>query len=134
MARLSDWETRLNAYLASVKGQPYQYGTLDCALFAASAAAAITGVDNAKAFRGKYSTQAGSIKALKRIGKGNLEKTFDHFYPERPLGFVRRGDLVFDGESVGVCVGAHALFIGEQDGREGLYRVARSEWQKGWAV
>jgi hypothetical protein len=89
-----------------------------------------TGVDNAAAFRGAYSTELGAAKALRRIGAGDIESTFDSFYPERPIGFARRGDLVFNGEAVGVCIGAVAVFLSD----DGYSHVPRAQWQKVWAV
>lgn len=136
--RLSTWEARLNTYLAERRAMPFAYGSNDCALFAAGAVEAMTGQDPAASFRGAYRSVAGSVRALREIGAGTLEATLDTLFPSIAAGFVRRGDLVWNGEAVGICIGAVALFVGsEVEGeaaREGLLRVPRAEWVKGWRV
>lgn len=133
-ARLPDWEQRLSDYIADNSDAVFQWGVLDCALFSCGAVQAIRGDDPAIDFRGKYSTAAGSARALKRYGEGSLEATFDARFEQKPVGYLGRGDLVWDGEAVGVCMGAHALFVGEKDGIDGIYSTPRSQWVKGWAV
>lgn len=132
--RLSTWEARLGTYLAERRTMPFAWGSNDCALFAAGAVEAMTGSDPAAAFRGAYRSMAGSVRALKQHGAGTLEATIDALFPAIPTGFVRRGDLVWNGEAVGVCVGAVALFVGQEGDAAGLVRVPRAEWVKGWRV
>lgn len=134
MQRLSNWEELLGEYLAGCEGRAFEYGTLDCALFASSAVEAMTGTDPAADFRGQYDSLHGSIRALRQIGNGTLEATFDARFPLIPIGFARRGDLAFVDGSVGVVVGGTAALIGETDTKPGLVYRDRSEWQKAWAV
>lgn len=134
MTRRPDWEARLHAYLESVAGKPFAWGSHDCCLFAAGAVKAITGDDPMPEFRGRYTTAAGSVRALKRYGAGTLEETIDGKFPERPVAFARRGDLAFVNGMVGVVVGGDALFVGEEDGTEGLVRFPRAAWAKCWGV
>lgn len=134
MTRLPDWEARLAAYLASVAGLPHAYGSHDCALHAANAVIALTDEDPAARFRGRYSTQIGSLRALRRYGEGTLEATFDAAFPEIPCAFAQRGDIVLRDGSVGVCLGGDAAFVGEEGGLPGLVRFPRREWAKAWAV
>ena len=93
MSRLPDWEERLHAYLASRAGAEHAYGVIDCCLFSADAVEAMTGHDPAAAFRGRYSSAAGSARALKRYGAGTLEATIDTMFEAIPVAFARRGDL-----------------------------------------
>lgn len=132
--RLPDWEGRLSDYIASAHAAGFAYGALDCALFFAGAVIACRGDDPAAEFRGKYRTRTGSIRALRTIGAGDLESTLDAKFEQKPVAFLQRGDGVWDGEAVGVCMGPFALFIGATEGVDGLYRVERREWLKGWAV
>lgn len=134
MIRKSTWEAGLNAYLATKRSEPFVWGANDCALFIAGAVEAMTGVDPARAYRGQYKTAAGSAKALKRIGAGTLETTLDATFEPVSTGFIRRGDLVWNGDSVGVCIGAEAVFVGEEGSVAGLVRIPRREWAKGWRV
>jgi len=140
MTRRNDWEARLSDYMTRVSKTAFAYGQHDCALFAAGAVEAMTGTDFAAAYRGKYRSVAGSIRALKRYGAGTLEATMDALFAERPIAFARRGDLVLFSGSLGICIGADALFVTEtqaDDHRiigEGLERVPRDLWDKAWAV
>lgn len=134
MIRRSTWEADLSAYIASVRALPYAYGEHDCGLFVAGAVLAMTGEDPGAPFRGQYSTDLGAAKALKKFGAGDLRSTLDrHFHP-RPIGRLQRGDLVWDGNAVGVCMGSYALFVGEEGEREGLVRIERTSWAGGWRV
>lgn len=140
IARLPDWEQRLAAYLDEVRTTPFRYGRHDCALYAAGAVLAMTGSDLADAYRGRYRSVAGSIRLLRTQGQGTLEATVDALFTERAVGFARRGDLAMHGGSLGVVIGADAMFITEtqaDDHRvvgQGLERVPRALWDKAWAV
>ncbi|MES2289288.1 MAG: hypothetical protein V4530_06070 [Pseudomonadota bacterium] len=134
LVRLSDWETPLNALIAARWTTPLDWGVHDCALWGADVVAAETGVDHGTKFRGKYSDAAGAAKALRDFGGGTITRTFDMFLPRRPIGNLRRGDLVMVGKdrdgAVGVVVGADALLIGEA----GLVRRPMAMWERGWGV
>jgi hypothetical protein len=130
MNRFSNWEALLNDYIASMIHEVHSYGTLDCAMFASGAVLAMTGYDPALEFRGKYKTELGAAKALRQIGNGDLESTFDAKLTPIEAGFAKRGDLVFVDGNVGVCFGAFGLFIDD----DGLQRVERNHFLKGWAV
>lgn len=133
--RLPDWEQRLIEYLTPLmEAAEFRWGQLDCALFVADAVLDMTGEDIAAPFRGRYSTAVGSARALKRYGSGDLKSTFDTLLPARPIGYARRGDVVMSDGAVGICMGAFALFIGERDGFDALYRCDRSEWSHAWSV
>lgn len=63
MQRYRDWQSRLQACLAERRARPFEWGSLDCVLFAADCVEACTGVDLAAMYRGTYSdaTSAGRI-------------------------------------------------------------------------
>ncbi|WP_206431078.1 hypothetical protein [Sphingomonas sp. ABOLE] len=134
MTRLLDWEARLADYLASVADRPMAWGSHDCALHAAHAILALTGEDHATAYRGRYQTARGAARALRRQGHADVEAQFDVLFPAIAPAFAQRGDIVQRGDAVGVCIGAEALFVGEEGEREGLVRVPRREWTKAWAI
>jgi hypothetical protein len=54
--RYPDWQTRLDVFLRENGNRRFKYGEWDCCLFVASAIEAMTGVDPAQKYRGKYST------------------------------------------------------------------------------
>lgn len=132
--RLPDWVDRLADFITETRDVPFVWGQQDCALWAAAAAAAQTGEDRAADFRGQYDTHAGALQALRDIGSGTLLKTYQARYPEKPKANAMRGDLIWNGFAIGVCMGGYALFLGEPDGEPGLVRVQRADWKRAFAV
>jgi hypothetical protein len=132
--RRADWEIRLGDYLASVADRPFAWGNHDCALHSANAVLAMTGIDFAKRFRGRYRTAIGSVRALKRYGAGTLEGTIDAMFPTIGRAFAGRGDLVMHAGALGICVGGDGLFVGEEGGAAGLVRIPRAAWSKAWRI
>lgn len=130
--RLSTWEPRLKAYLAEHRDAALVYGVTDCCMFAAGAVEAMTGEDPMPEFRGRYRSQAGASRALRTIGAGDLASTLSTKFEPKPVGFAQRGDLVMHDGSVGVCIGAEALFVPMTG--SGLVRVPRRDWSAAWAV
>lgn len=143
LVRVGDWEARLNALLAQRRDVLFTWGATDCCMFAADAVLAMTGVDAAAEFRGRYTTAGGAARALKRHGAGELAATIDAKFESVAPAFVRRGDLVAVdhdalGTAIGVCIGADAVFVGLEAGEDGdtpgLVRVPRAGWRSGWRV
>lgn len=132
--RLIDWEDRLSAFLAEWADTEFAYGTADCAKFAAKAAEAQTGIDLYAPWEGKYDNSVTAAAALRKLGAGTLKKTFDKHFEKRKPAFAQRGDIVFDGKAVGICIGADALFLGQEGDVQGLVRKPRTEWTRAWAV
>jgi len=114
----------------------------DCALMSYGGAAAITGEDKAATYRGRYTDRAGSALALRELGKGTLLRTVNADYAKKPPSMAQRGDLVWFARSLGICMGAAALFVGEEHiadaaglhMRDGLVSIPRALWQKAWSV
>ena len=128
--RLSDWEMQLSEYVLSKKSQPFEYGVNDCCLFAAGAVEVITGENPIPEFIGAYDSLKTSIKALKTLGSGTLEKTMDAKFTEIQIGYAQTGDLAFHDGSIGVIIDADALFVSD----DGLVRISRDNWTKAWSV
>jgi hypothetical protein len=130
ITRFPDWETRLAAYIQACRGKVFAYGKHDCCTFAAGAVRAMTGHDPMAEFRRRYRTAKGSIRALRRIGRGNLEKTIDAKFPVKPVAQAMRGDLAMHEGSVGVVMGQFVWFVSDQD----FARVPLLECSKVWGV
>ncbi|OCP04994.1 MULTISPECIES: hypothetical protein [unclassified Ensifer] len=120
MKRFDDWYPRLAAYVSSVRRLPFEYGRHDCALFAAGAVAAMTGIDPAAKLRGKYSTLAGGLKKLRRLGFDNHADFAASILPEVIEGpaFAQIGDIAaFDlggAWSLGLVQGSR-IFVTQPD-------------------
>jgi hypothetical protein len=136
MYRKPDWEARLAAYLEPLRLRHFEWGLHDCCTFAGGAVEAMTGVDPMAEFRGKYRSAPSSIRVLKTIGAGNLERTLDSKFEPVPPALAQRGDIVMHGGLLGVCLGAVAVCVGRGGDREGLLLFSRTEWiePRAWRV
>jgi hypothetical protein len=116
LIRRPDWEARLISFVESRSAAQFRWGEHDCCLFACDAIEAITGVDPAKWFRGRYSDRHGAVVSLRRFCDGGLEEAMariahDLNAPEIAPAYARRGDAVFLRQangipSFGICMGA----------------------------
>lgn len=97
--RFEDWPRRLADFLDRAADRPFGWGTSDCCLFACDGVAAMTGVDLAVSFRGRYRTMAGAYRALKEFSGGAIGETAEIItasfeLPEVPPRFAQRGDIL----------------------------------------
>lgn len=104
--RLADWRPRLVAYVEAVRARPFGYGSHDCALFAAGAVQAMTGVDLAADFRGRYTSLKEGLKLARGAHLAVLQSSFQPI----PTAFAGVGDIALIGE---VGVPAMGVFDGE---------------------
>lgn len=99
MKRLSDWRPRLVAYMNTAARKPFRPGRHDCALFAAGAVEAMTGVDLARGWRGYSSLKSGAKKLAERGYDDHIALAEAHF-DEVPTLFAQVGDIaVVDGDT-----------------------------------
>ncbi|WP_298195527.1 hypothetical protein [Novosphingobium sp.] len=132
--RKADWETALAEYLAGQGGAVFAWGERDCAMFAAGAVEAMTGIDPAAQIRGRYNSVTGAARVLKRAGADSLGAWVSARFAEVPPVFAHRGDLVMVDGSLGICAGAGAWFVGEDNGAPGLISRPMLEWDRAWRV
>lgn len=109
MTRKTDgWQSRLGEYLSETSQTPFAYGVSDCALFSAGAVLAMTGVDLAAEWRGRYKTMRGGLRVLRASGHANHVALAAATFPatDLPTG----GDLAVieteHGPALGVLQGA----------------------------
>lgn len=132
--RLPDWEARLGDYLARHRHAVFAWGRLDCVLFAAGGIEALTGDDPAAAVRGRYRTKTGAARKLRAQGCRTVAALMDARFEAIQPAFAMRGDVVMAQGSLGLCLGALALFIGEEDGAPGLVSLPLAAWERAWRV
>jgi len=69
--RSPTWATHeLDTFLRSNANAKFVWGTLDCSLFAADGVKALTGVDIADDFRGKYTDEVSAFALIKKVTGG----------------------------------------------------------------
>jgi hypothetical protein len=126
LIRVAHWERVLAEQIQAAQKREYQWGVFDCCLFAADVVQAITGVDLAAEFRGKYKTAAGATRELKKYaGTSKLSDTLGIIMTKHGCKMIRpgwagRGDVVVIlddlrdgsfGEVCGICVGANGVAV-----------------------
>lgn len=135
LRRLPDWRPRLTAYLRAAAGRSFEPGRHDCALFAAGAVQAMTGVDPAAAWRGRYTTLRGGLRVLRRDGIDGhvaaVSATLTEIHPSRAqLGDIM-GVPADDGEiALGVLQGEAVYVLAPT----GMALVPRMTAVKAWSV
>ena len=129
------WEEALAVYLDRVHDVPFAWGVHDCALFAAGAVRAMTGIDPAADFRGQYEDVRGAALALRALGAGTLYHTTCQWLGA-PVhaAQARRGDVVMRGKALGICVGARSWFVGDDLGRAGLVDMPTLDCRHAWHI
>ncbi len=114
--RSPDWPAKLAQALGAAQQHEFIWGSHDCCLFSADVALAITGVDYAASFRGRYHDQRGAIKALQEFMGTSLRDTITAIMgPEISLLHAMRGDFILanngNGNMLGICIGETAAFL-----------------------
>jgi hypothetical protein len=102
LTRIQYWDTRsFSRFLLQRASEPFVWGKNDCALMAADGIEAITGVDIAADFRGKYGSEEEAFALIRELTGGETVEDAAAYCAakaglrewELPL-CARRGDLV----------------------------------------
>jgi hypothetical protein len=150
MKKHDHWHTRkFDPFLREREKMPFAWGTNDCALFAADAILANTGIDIAADFRGKYTTQLGALRTIQEVTGGtsvadaaaycaNKHGLLEHTHPL----LAKRGDLVVIENDENLIAGVvhlngfHVISVSEK----GLVRLPMADANgkpnvvRGWSI
>ena len=133
--RVANWISRLAARLEAARDTPFVWGQHDCATWAFDLRRDLTGGEDVAArWRGRYRTQMGAARVLRRLGWPSLEAAGRDLLGDplpSPL-LAQRGDMVLGGEdpAFGICIGAQAAFVAQ----EGLVRLPLDRCHLAWRV
>lgn len=137
MKRLPNWRARLEQFIDQVERDGFDYGPADCGPnWAGRAVEAVLGIDPAAPYRGRYTTELGALRLMRRAGHQNLGDmvgallleatgTETEIHPSQ----ARLGDLMAVpdaggfGCSLGICNGERIL-VRRRDGKGTLDRLA----------
>jgi hypothetical protein len=87
--RLENWRSDFFQAIETHRAFDFAWGTHDCAILTADCIAAITGVDLAAAYRGRYATEQEAGVILAELGYQEtaeiLAKNFDEIHPSQAI-------------------------------------------------
>lgn len=140
--RKQGWEKALDTYILSVCEKDFSWGECDCLLFVSDAAFLLSGIDpmskkndgDPDTIRGKYSTEEGAFKLIKRL-RGSVPNIMDIHFPRVPTGFAQRGDIVLGKITNTYCfglVGTKSALFKTQD--RGLLPIPVNNCKIAWRV
>lgn len=101
----------LNGYLSARAKEAYSPGVADCALFQADCHLALTGVDLAGRWRGKYGTFREGLALMRAEGYANPRAYVESITQRIEAPFVRLGDLAFKRGAGGFVTGPVVYFL-----------------------
>lgn len=93
LKRVSDWRTRLSSVVEERRRIPFSEEN-NCGLFLADCIAAMTGVDLAADYRGKFKSLAEGIILLRKAGYPDLCAFLAKHLDEIPPALARAGDVM----------------------------------------
>lgn len=134
MGRLIDWPKRLNDHIEEWRHKKFEWGKADCALFCLYAEQAMCGASRFDDFIGKYRSAAGSVKALLKIGGGDLAASLGARLSEIEPSKAQRGDVALIDTPLGDAL---SLVVGDKVaamGPDGLVFLPLSAAKKAWKV
>jgi len=113
--RIDGWRPALIDYIDRQTREPFAYGVNDCLLVVAGGVEAITGVDHAKPYRGRYKSLSGAKKLLGKAPLAFVRGLFDETAPSKAhdgdIGVIRQGhEWAF-----GLFIGPH-IYVQTQAG------------------
>lgn len=138
LARLPDWRARFDAECDRIRLTPFAWGAHDCGPgLAGNLTLAITGVDAAAKYRGRYTTMTGALRVLRNSGFETLGDLVASILPEHDHpSMARVGDVVAIrsdsafGHALGVVNGERVFVLTER----GIGTVDRSEAVRAFKV
>jgi hypothetical protein len=144
LTRTPLWATHeLHGFLRERAAAPFVWGGNDCCLFPADAILAMTGVDIAAEFRGRYTTAIGAKRAIRSVARGATVGDAvawcaqQHGLAELPHPrCAQRGDLVVleeDGRDMAGLVGLNGREL-VAVGEGGLVTFPIEQVKRAWRV
>ncbi len=113
--RVEGWDRILTEELAAAHEIEFQWGSQDCALWAASIIQKITGKDYGVDFRGRYSDSQAAYDVIHQRADG-LNDLVSSYFELIDIRTAMRGDLVMKTGALGICFGINSCFLMEHKG------------------
>lgn len=107
LTRLPDWDRRLARLVSGIADTPGIWGKSDCIMTAAAGIEAVTGTDIMAPWRGRYRTEAGAARWMRKGGCKDVEGLLRDFFGLPPVGrlLAQRGDVGVVERDGALCAG-----------------------------
>lgn len=131
--RVHNWPIKLALAISEARTKEFKYGDFDCMLFAADIVKAMTGVDYAERFRGRYDSEKGAYEIIEEYGTPVDLLTAVIGSPPIHPAQAMRGDVVLAElplPTAGVCMGVACAF----PTAKGLRFLPRSVITHAWRI
>lgn len=135
MSRVFDWDLRLAAAVDAARGRPFVWGQHDCLTWAFDVRAAITGQPSlADQWRGRYRTEKGALRLIRRFGHADLVAGLlaELGQPLASPLMARRGDIAMSRDAfpvVAIVLGAQVTAPGPDGPATFPLRDAAMAWR-----
>lgn len=121
LTRVDGWDRALEDVASAQVSVLPEWGVSDCLLSTSEAMEAVIGIDPLAKFRGKYATEAGAAKAMRRNRCQNVKDVFETYLKLEPVNrfAARRGDVgvaVINDEFVAGYVCFHGFAVKQPQG------------------
>lgn len=134
MGRLANWPDLLTDHIEEWRHKKFEWGKADCALFCLYAEKAMCGSSRFDDFLGQYQSAKGSVRALMKLGGGDLSSSVDARLVKIEVAQAQRGDVAListpDGDALSLVIGDKVAAMG----RNGLVFLPLQSVKKVWKV
>lgn len=131
--RIEGWEKIARAHIEEAANKEFEWGAVDCLLFACDLAFRMTGKDPAESVRGQYTNEDEARQIALSLNK-TPDLIMDEYFPRIAMNFARRGDIVYrrtdTGFNFGIVWDGKAAF---KTAGKGI-TIERMEGLTAWAV
>lgn len=94
LKRRQDWRQCYSTLIGAIRRKPFAYGEHDCAMgLSAAMVEALTGIDVAKRWRGRYASRTGALRVMRNDGFANVADMVATVLPEIHPARARIGDI-----------------------------------------
>ena len=114
--KVENWRQNLIDFLNSVASTDLQFGTHDCALFAAGGVDAQTGTNFVGEWLGQYGSATEGLLQLNRLGFADHVEIVAANLAEVPVAFGQEGDIASVGDALGIVQGAGIYVLRQPSG------------------
>ena len=137
ITRCNHWPEKLDFFIQEKRDQAFDWAENNCAFFAADWVTILVGLDLAAEYRDKINSPLAAYRAIKAAGEVDAiaaEQLAAAGFPEIPVMYAHRGDVVTTLTRYGPAMGVHLGHCGAFCGTEGLEFIPATQLLRAWKI